>query len=62
MLCPKNRLVMMIGWVRTRHAVSLLFLFKDVTSFSFDSAEYEDEDYSDGYWNNTEVTNVEITE
>ena len=29
---------------------------------SYEISEYEDEDYSDGYWDNTEVTNVEVTE
>ena len=32
----------MVIEVRTQHAVFLLWLFKDVTSFSFDSAEDED--------------------
>lgn len=39
---------------------------QDIAEYLFgmsqEITEYEDEDYSDGYWDNTEVTNVEITE
>ena len=39
---------------------------QDIAEYLFgmsqEIVEYEDEDYSNSYWDNSEVTNVEITE